>query len=385
MKKLAGASTFILIIIMAAVLLLPGFFLIFGGGMSLRGHLNPFNRQDRYADVWGEGSYAYIGSYGGTGLMIIDISNPDKPVLAGYYNPARGGRFQDVVVIDGIGYFSSESGGGVHIVDVRNPARPVLLRRISPADGGYPYVHTIFVADQVLYENDFRTSVVKAFDVRNPRRPVLLWDIHTSDTPVHASVVINNRLYTSGWGGITDVFDVRNIRGRAPLHLGSVKTGNHSHSCWATPDGNLLVASCEIRNGSLRLFDISDLKHPRLLSAVSEGSLGISAYSPHNPYLVGNMLFVSWYQAGLIVIDVSNPRAPRFLGQYDTYTTAGIPAVDNPAVVHPSRGETTVLVHDVIGGPYRGCWGVYPFLGMDRILCSDTDKGLFVVDVRGLF
>src|SRR5262245_19366704 len=76
----------------------------------LRGHINPSpNVDNRYGDVWGENNYAYIASYNGSGVAIIDITNPDAPRVAGRYDPPAGGRFQDVVVINGIGYFSSEN------------------------------------------------------------------------------------------------------------------------------------------------------------------------------------------------------------------------------------------------------------------------------------
>ncbi len=135
----------------------------------LRAQLDPFSGNNRYADVWGEGNYAYIGSFdNGTGVMIIDISNPAAPALAGHYDPPAGGRFQDVVVIGGIGYFSSESNGGVHIVDVRNPGSPVLLSQVTPAQNGYPRVHELFVSNGVLYEADSRTPSVKSLRCTQP-------------------------------------------------------------------------------------------------------------------------------------------------------------------------------------------------------------------------
>ena len=33
----------------------------------------------------------------------------------------------------------------------------------------------------------------------------------------------------------------------------------------------------------------------------------------------------------------------------------------------------------------RGAWGVYPLLGADRVLVSDINNGLFVINVDGVF
>src|SRR5262245_32365468 len=323
--------------------------------LKLLGQLDPYPGDNRYADVWGEGNYAYLGSYAGNGVMIIDISDPTNPKLVGNYTPAEGGRFQDVIVTGGIGYFSSESRGGLHIVDVRDPANPVLLSQITEAKNGFPNVHELFVSSGVLYEADARTNHVKVFDVTRPENPSFLHEIITTDNRfIHAITVINGRLFTSGWGGKTDIYDVRNILREPPKLLGSVDSGTSSHAAWMSSDGKLLASARETTNGDVRLFDISDPANPEQLASITAQSLGLESFSAHNPYILGNMLFVSWYQAGLVVIDITNPRQPKLTGVFDTHTGA-------------------------ING-FDGCWGVYPFLGIDRVLISDLDNGLYIVD-----
>lgn len=331
--------------------------------LRLVGQLDPFPGSNRYADVWAEGRYAYLGSYfsgdpndGGGGVMIVDIANPAAPRLVGHYNPAQGGRFQDVIVTGGIGYFSSENRGGVHIVDVRNPALPVLLSQINTEQNGFPNVHELFVADGALYEADSRTNVVKVFDVRNPRQPVFLRNITTTDTRViHAITAINGRLYTSGFSGKTDIYDVRNILSGAPPLLGAVDSGTSSHTSWVSSDGRILASARETIDGDVRLFDISNPASAVPLATITKQSLGIEGFTPHNPFIVGNLLFVSWYQAGMVVIDITDPRQPRLTGRYDTSSDT------------PEQG-------------FFGCWGVFPFLGFDKILLSDMNNGLIIVD-----
>ena len=102
--------------------------------IDLVSQLDPFPGSSRYGDVWGEGDYAYLGSSQGSfGVAIIDISEPDSPLLVTTYTPASGGQFKDVKVHQGIGYFASDNGGGLHIVDVSNPASPQLLAQITSA------------------------------------------------------------------------------------------------------------------------------------------------------------------------------------------------------------------------------------------------------------
>lgn len=323
--------------------------------LKLLGQLDPFSGDNRYADVWGEGNYAYLGSYSGNGVMIIDISNPNAPLLVGHYNPSEGGRFQDVIVVNGIGYFSSENRGGVHIVDVSNPANPVLLSQINTDKNGFANVHEQAYANGVLYEADSRTNKIKIFDVRDPRNPIYLRDVQTTDPRfIHAVIAVNGRLFTSGWGGKTDIYDIRNVLTEAPTLLGVVNSGSASHASWPSSNGNLLASARETTDGDVQLFDISNPANPIQLAAITAQSLGLEAFTAHNPYIVGNLLIVSWYQAGTVVIDITDPRQPKLTGVYDTFpgTTQG----------------------------YDGCWGVYPFLGLDRVLISDLDGGLYIVD-----
>jgi cysteine-rich repeat protein len=61
----------------------------------------------------------------------------------------------------------------------------------------------------------------------------------------------------------------------------------------------------------------------------------------------------------VVAIDISDPSNPVKVGQYDTW--------DNNAFFG-----------------YDGNWGVYPFFGLDRVLLSDEQNGLFVVDATAL-
>ena len=90
--------------------------------LPLIGELDPFAGNGAYSDVWGEGDFAYVGSFNATGVAIIDISSPALPILVATYDPAPGVTFLDVKVQNGIGYFSTEGfffgTEGVHIVDL---------------------------------------------------------------------------------------------------------------------------------------------------------------------------------------------------------------------------------------------------------------------------
>src|SRR5581483_4543282 len=110
------------------------------------------------------------------------------------------------------------------------------------------------------------------------------------------------------------------------------------------------------------VFDISNPSSPTLVADLHEKLLGIQATSPSTSKVMGNYLFVAWYQAGVVIFDVSDPRNPILVGNYDTWPGS-------------STGGT---------GGGNGDWGVWPFLGMDKILVSDRTTGLYVLDATAV-
>ncbi|MBN7828087.1 choice-of-anchor B family protein, partial [Bowmanella dokdonensis] len=64
--------------------------------------------------------------------------------------------------------------------------------------------------------------------------------------------------------------------------------------------------------------------------------------------------YMSNYERGLTVLDISDPTQPTQAGLFDTY---------------PASDQTT----------FNGAWGVYPFLPSGLILVSDINSGLYIL------
>ena len=348
-----------------------------GANVVLRANADPHPAHHRYANVWGNvgktGTFAYVGSYDANGMLIFDITNPDAPILASNYtykvsNPVCGtncdNQLEDVEVQNGIGYFASNTVGGIHIVDVSNPYAPKLITRITSAIGGWDGVHTVLVNGDYLYVPHFLVDpYMQVWNISNPAAPVLMWTFLTTDpNSVRASSIFGKTLYTSGWGGHTDIWDVTNIATEPPQLLGTILSGNESHSSSVTPDGNYLVGSRELdaNGGDVRIYNVSNPANVSQASLITMPEFGIESVSPHNPAVVGNLLYNSWYDAGLMVFDITNRTNPVLVGSYDTWP-----------------GAITL-------GTYDGDWGVYPYLGQNEILVSDQDTGLYILDATGV-
>jgi hypothetical protein len=348
-----------------------------GTNVVLRANANPRPAHHSYANVWGNVSgsktFAYVGSYDANGVLIFDITNPDAPILAANYtyrvsNPVCGtncdNQLEDVEVQNGIGYFASNTVGGIHIVNLSNPYQPTLITRITSAIGGWDGVHTLLVDGDYLYVPHFLVDpFMQVWNISNPAAPVLMWTFKTTDpNSIRASSIFGNTLYTSGWGGHTDIWDVTNIATEPPQLLGTIVSGNESHSSSVTPDGNYLVGSRELdaNGGDVSIYNVSNPSAVTKTALITMPEFGIESVSPHNPAVVGNLLYNSWYDAGLEVFDITNRANPVLVGSYDTWL--------KPITI----------------GSYDGDWGVYPYLGQNEILVSDQDTGLYILDATGV-
>lgn len=375
--------------------------------VRLRSSINPTCATTgslKFADIYADGNIAVMGSYNCRGVFIFNISNPDAPVLASWYNPGANLQFLEAIVIGNRGYFGTGNTGGVHIVDLTNPANPVLLGIVNSTNGGgHNTIHEMMVFDQggqrYLLENSNSTSTrnLKIINVTNPAAAVLKWDFQSSDGGwVHAMHIRGNRMYLSGFVSSTrvDIYDISTLVSQAPVLLGSVPIGlNANHSAWTSEDGNYMYSAREISDsafanpGDIRVYDVTNPASAFLVKRISMADLGIVAVTPHNPVVMGNKLYVAWYQAGTLVFDITDPSNPVLSGRYDTWPAQ----FTEDDLLEVLRSNENIDRADMVCGVnlrtgqqiagYNGNWAVFPFLGENKVLLGDLATGLYVVDV----
>jgi hypothetical protein len=388
-----------LVTAMFFALLAAGFVETEAQKIRLRGKVTPTCGSSsllKFADIYADGNIAVMGSYNCRGVFIFDVSNPDNPVQVGWYNPGANIQFLEAIVIGNRGYFGAGGSAGVHIVDLTNPASPSLLGTVNSSNGGgYNQIHEMMVFDQgakrFLLENSNFTSErnLRIIDVTNPAAPQLKYNFLSSDGGwVHAMHIRGNRMFLSGFTSSSrvDIYNIANLDTTAPALLGSVMVGNASnHSAWTDETGNYLYSARETGNGDLRVYDVTDPTAPMIRGSFRAADLNINAITPHNPVVMGNKLYVAWYQAGTQVFDISNPTNPVRIGQYDTYQQEFAPSEEELRITENAEpwdimcGSSTSLQR-ALPSTYGGNWAVFPFLGEDRVLLGDLATGLYVVD-----
>ncbi|MCH8824043.1 MAG: hypothetical protein IH984_11110 [Planctomycetes bacterium] len=315
-----------------------------------------------YGDVWGDGSFAYLGHFGSSSVSIVDISNPAMPVGAVYQLPPpnQGASAQDLKVADGILFIGlgGSSSNSVHIVDVRDPLNPQAVVDIDIS--GFTAVHNVFYDNGYLYMVDSGSTRVGIIDLTQldldnpPENPItnakwIMQDIGSSF--VHDITVVDGRMYACAWDSGLWIYDVTNVANVMPNFIGSTPDGgNNTHATWPTANGDYVVTGEERPGGGIKVYRITDNGGSLDLELTDSLQLPENeAFSVHNQVIDGYRLYNSWYAAGLLVHDI-DPKT-GLITLFATYQTPG------------------------------SNWGVYPLLGQDNVLLSDMGNGLAIVRI----
>ncbi len=310
----------------------------------------------RYNEVWGfvQGGeeYAVIGSKIGT--HIFRITDDDQLDSVAFVP----GAFQEFVVhrdyheYNGYLYTVCDQGTStLQIIDLSGLPESVEL--VYNSNEFVTTAHNVFIdeATAKLYLAGAAGSALRVLSIENPTHPTYLTDFLQVNY-VHDLFVRNDTAYLNcaGQGLVVVYFSDET----GPQGLGSLTTypdQGYNHSGWLSEDGNKYVFADETDGMRMKVCDVSDLSDIQVQglfgSEESENSVA------HNLQMINDTVYVSHYNDGLQVFDVSNPEEPVRIAYYDTFA-----------------GDESYS--------FNGAWGVYAFLPSGRILISDRTSGLYL-------
>lgn len=170
-------------------------------------------------------------------------------------------------------------------------------------------------------------------------------DVYVRDTLMYTSDIFDG------------IFSVYNINDRSnPEFINGASTSNDfTHNAWLSDDGDYLFTTDERGNAYVDAWDISDLDNLEKVDRWQPLETRNRGVIPHNTHYYNGYLVTSWYTDGLRVIDAHKPDNLVEIAKYDTW--------DGP------------------DGDFFGCWGAYPFLPSGKMLASDINSGLYIIDV----
>lgn len=319
--------------------------------------------------------YAIMGVDNGT--VFVDIS--DGLSYLGKLPSATGSSsWRDVKVYRDHAFIVSEaSGHGMQVFDLTKLRTVTDTPQIFEADArytGFGNAHNIVINEASGYAYAVGTARNDAFNggahflnIQDPKNPLAENGYSERGYAHDAQVVTYNGPDTEHQGKeifiganenevvIADVTDKNN-----PTAISTINYSNigYTHQGWFTEDQRYFLLGDELdeteRGFRTRaiIFDFSDLENP----VVHEEYLGTNSAIDHNGYVKGDEFFLASYRAGVRVLDISG-IADRIItekGFFDTF-----PTNDNAS--------------------FDGVWNVYPYFASGKIVVSDIDRGLFVI------
>jgi len=314
------------------------------------------NVPDRFSsDLWVHGNYAYTGTWGtragsvGNALNIWSLDPSGAPTLAGSVTVPEIGTVSDVQVSDDgqLLVLSGERGtnGGIYLYGLSDPARPVLL---GSALVGRVGVHTVTLAtiNQRLYAFAARNTsldpdpaqdpALLVYDLTDPAAPTLIArQVVPRNYSIHDTFVRDGIAFVFAWNTGVIIYDVGNgMAGGspvAPVEISRLITSSNGvaggpavHNGWwfhnsVTGERRYLFIGQEgpsvtgsESSGDIHVVDVSDLASPREVAYFHLAGAGT-----HNFWVdeERQILYAAYYNAGVIVLDVSGTLSGNLAGR----------------------------------------------------------------------
>jgi choice-of-anchor B domain-containing protein len=376
--------------------------------MSLLAHipLADFpNNPSAANDIWGHvdlntnKEYAIIGLR--NGVTVVDVSTPTAPEIIGSVL-GLSSTWRDIKVYQyfdtstlrwqAYAYSTTEANEGLTIIDLNDLKNGISVVKRQKIDNS---AHNIYISNVdyglniALAGQDPAVHILGSdryfgsFRSYNLSDPETLGSSFTNTlgtrndyTHDAASLTINDsraqtdcvQANNSGCLVLLDfnedslrVWDHTDKNQAIELSTSTYPNAEYTHSGWWSEDKQYVIVHDELDeqrhsiNTTLNIFDISSLSTPILVGTWTGPTRAID----HNGFVRGNRYYMSNYERGVTVLDITDPSDPIEVGFFDTY-----PVSDNAG--------------------FNGAWGVYPFLPSGNILVSDINSGLYIIQDQTL-
>lgn len=311
-----------------------------------------------YTDEFGN-EYALVGVNGDDnvqnsgGFSVVDVTDPANPVEV-FFTPGPNSIWREIKTWGDHAYITTEASAGLLIVDLsplpQSTALPVTLFQGDNWDTS----HSLFIDENgrlYLHGANRGNGGVIMYDLtQDPMAPV---EVGVFDNwYCHDSFARGDTLYAGhindGFFSIVDVSDPAN-----PVLLGTQPTPNtFTHNTWLDDSGQYLFTTDEREDSYVGAYDVSDPADIQFVDKLQSdpGSNTI----PHNTYWLNDYVVTSYYTYGVAIYDATRPWNLVETGSYDTSPFSG--------------------------GGFNGAWGVYPFFPSGRLIVSDIEQGLFILE-----
>ena len=265
------------------------------------------------------------------------------PVTASIWEPISqiGGSSRAIAVQGHLAYLNI--GPRLVILDMADQAHPALLGQTPPLPEP---VEGLAVTENHAYVAAGKGGL-RVIDISNPAKPVEV-GFYKSSKPARNLAVAEGLAYIAAEDGLY-ILDVSNPT--SPIRVGFCRTPGAAREVVVVQNMAYVAEavgdkSSSVETGGMRIVDISDRKNPNVIG-----------YYPMNPRreeataswyeitgaghvaVAGDYAYLLYYtgkKAGVRVVDISNPAAPKKVGDYVDY----FPLASDIKVVEKSVGNS---------------------------------------------
>lgn len=309
-----------------------------------------------FSDVWGfefeNNLYCTLGSTEGTHIFKIE-DNQLKLI------DFKAGKYQSLLVQhrdfktykNYLYAVCDEGTSSLQIFDLSY--LPDSIHKVYDSNQYFQICHNIFIDTNKakLYACGTNGLGMKIFDISNPTQPSLWYDFNQVNY-VHDCYVTNDTAFLNcGFNGL-QIYDFSSQTIQQLGLLDFYVEQGYNHSGWLSEDRQKYVFVDENEGKRVKICDATSLSDIKINSLY--GTDDYVNKVAHNVMIFEDFLFISYYNEGLRIVDISNANSPKEIGYYDTFTQ-----------------ETNYKLN--------GAWGVYVFKEQDLILISDRQNGLYLV------
>jgi len=280
-----------------------------------------------------DNNLAYIAQ-GEGGLMIIDITNPEKPTTVSIKSEGIRGYSAKIAKKDSAVYLAAGS-YGITVVEVADPSNP----NISAANVGIKPSKNLLVFGDYLY-TPISEQGVKIADISYPTQPDPRGVTNTSGYAHGVAITsdTNKMLIACGEMGLS-IFNIENFQngfGDFPL-LGLADTPGYAEAVVVSNDSKYAFMACG--TAGLQIVDFSDTSNVHIV-----GSYDGIGYAKE-VILKGDLIYIAAEKGGLQIIDIKDVNNPTLVGQLLTGFALGVDADDKYIYVADEiEGLVTVLI-----------------------------------------
>lgn len=306
------------------------------------------------------GSYAYIANRL-LGLQIIDISDPQHPLLAGSVETPGS---PNGVSVSGQYVLVAAEEGGLVVIDASDPTNPQVVGTMDTPNNALKVAH--FGTQAYLCDSGAFLCV----DISNPQNPQIVGSVTTPGAAVDLEIV-GNLAYVADHGNGLKIIDVSfpdspqiqasigvpsshcvSIQGNhvysvgsrfeaieiqnalSPQVLGNVDTPGYGRDIVISGTHGFVADDDE----GLQIIDLSNPLQPEIVGTLETPS------SAHKLAIWENLALIASYSAGLVMVDISTPSAPLLFGVVNIPGYAIDVAIeDNLAFVAAGSGGLQII------------------------------------------